>query len=184
MAGGTDVGALIRELVEGISLTGASLSRPRRSDPSRPARVTVAPVMVGGSLRYRFTAHHATRSNDENLTPEAAIERLTHLLETGFRQGLLQSTDADWQVLVAGKEVRYTDPFSLAFAARTGQWDDRELVARVERGEFSLIALRYDIFAASSEGGAADDLTPGLYAAIRAHYRVIERNVVILYAPR
>jgi hypothetical protein len=84
-------------------------------------------------------------------------------------------------LLVAGKEVRYTDPFSLAFATRTGQWDDRELVARVERGEFSLIALRYDVFAA---GGAPNDLTDGLYAAILARYRVIERNVMILYAPR
>lgn len=84
-------------------------------------------------------------------------------------------------LLVAGKEARYTDPFSLAFATRTGQWDDRALVARVERGEFSLIALRYDLFAA---GGAPNDLTEGLYAAITARYRVIERNVMILYAPR
>ena len=84
-------------------------------------------------------------------------------------------------LLVAGKEVRYTDPFSLAFATRTGQWDDRELVARVERGEFSLIALRYDVFAA---GGAPNDLTDGLYAAIIARYQVVERNVMILYAPR
>jgi hypothetical protein len=86
-------------------------------------------------------------------------------------------------LLVAGKEVRYTDPFSLAYAVRTGQWDDAALVGRVERGEFSLIALRYDIFAPDTEGGGAD-LTPGLYQAIRAHYRVIERNVMTLYAPK
>jgi len=86
-------------------------------------------------------------------------------------------------LLVARKEVRYTDPFSLAFAVRTGQWDDSALVARVERGEFSLIELRYDLFASGSSG-PPDDLTPGLYAAIRARYRVIESNVVILYAPK
>ena len=103
---GTAVGALVRELVGGASLNGASLSGPRRSDPSRPSRVTVVPVTVGGSLRYRFTAHQATRSTDENLAPEAAIERLTRLLEAEFRQGLLQSTDADWQVLVSGKEAK------------------------------------------------------------------------------
>ncbi len=101
-----DVGALVRRLVGDHALTGASLSRPRRSDPSRPSRLTVAPVTVGGALRYRFTAHRATRSTDENLTPEAATARLTRLLESEFRQGLLQSTDADWQVLVAGKEAR------------------------------------------------------------------------------
>lgn len=87
-------------------------------------------------------------------------------------------------LLVAGHEVRYTDPFSLAYAARTGQWDDAALVARVARGEFSLIALRYDIFRPDDPAGPPDDLTPGLYEAIRARYRVVERNVMILYAPR
>ncbi len=101
-----DLATLVRRLVGDLALTGASLSRPRRSDPSRPSRVTVAPITIGGSLRYRFTAHWATRSTDENLTPDAATERLTVLLESEFRQGLLQSTEADWQVLAAGKEVK------------------------------------------------------------------------------
>ena len=87
-------------------------------------------------------------------------------------------------LLVAGKEVRYTDPFSLTFAARTGQWDESALVGRVERGEFSLIALRYDVFATPADGGGANDLTPALYTAIRTRYRVIERNVMTIYAPR
>ena len=102
----TDVAALVRRLVGAGSLTGASLSRPRRGDPSRPSRVTVAPVTIGGALRYRFTSHRAARSTDENLAPDAAAERLAHLLESEFRQGLLQATDADWQVLVAGNEAR------------------------------------------------------------------------------
>lgn len=105
-AAAASVGALVRQLIEESTLTGASLSRPRRSDPARPSRVTVAPVTIGGALRYRFTTHHATRSSDENLAPEAAAERLAHLLETEFRQGLLQAADADWQVLVAGKEAK------------------------------------------------------------------------------
>lgn len=87
-------------------------------------------------------------------------------------------------LLVAGKEVRYTDPFSLAYATRTGQWDDRELVARVERGEFSLIALRYDIFALDAGSQRGNDLTPAIYTALRNRYRVVEKNVMILYAPR
>jgi hypothetical protein len=94
-----DLSALVRQLVDEGALTGATVSRPRRSDPSRPSRITVAPVDVARSLRYRFTAHHATRTIDENLAPDAAAERLVELLESEFRQGLLQATDADWQVL-------------------------------------------------------------------------------------
>src|SRR4051812_33825560 len=93
---------LVRRLVDEGTLTGASLSRPRRSDPSRPSRVAVAPVMIGGSLRYRFTTHQASRSSDENLLPEAAVARVVHLLDNEFRQGVLQSTEADWQVLAGG----------------------------------------------------------------------------------
>ncbi len=87
-------------------------------------------------------------------------------------------------LLVARKAVRYTDPFSLAYATRTGQWDDRALVARIERREFSLVALRYDIFATTDNEGGGNDLTPAIYTALRANYRVIERNVMTLYAPR
>ena len=101
-----EVAELLQTLVRNGTLTGAALSRPRRSDPSRPSRVTVAPVAIGGVLRYRFTAHQRTRSTDENLSPEAAVERLAQLLGSEFRQGLFQSTDADWQVLAAGKEAR------------------------------------------------------------------------------
>ena len=102
-SGESDVGALVRRLIGEESLTGATLSRPRRSDPSRPSRVTVAPVTIADALRYRFTAHYAARSTDENLAPAAAADRLVQLLEADFRQGLLQSSDADWQVLTAGK---------------------------------------------------------------------------------
>jgi len=101
-----DVAALVRRLLGEATLTGASLSRPRRSDPSRPSRVTVAPVTIGGALRYRFTAQVGTRTSDENLVPDAAANRLVHLLESEFRQGLLQSADADWQVLTGGKGAR------------------------------------------------------------------------------
>jgi hypothetical protein len=101
-----DVAALVSRLVGEEALTGATLSRPRRSDPSRPARVTVAPIIVGGELRYRFTFHEATRSRDENLPPAAAAGRLAQLAETEFRQTLLRSPEADWQVLAGGKSPR------------------------------------------------------------------------------
>ena len=98
-----EVASLVQSLVDEETLTGATLSRPRRSDPSRPSKVTVAPVAIGGELRYRFTFHEAARTRDENLAPEAAAARLLQLVETEFRQALLQSTEADWQVLTSGK---------------------------------------------------------------------------------
>ncbi len=94
-----DVGALVHRLVDEGELTGATVSRPTRSDPSRPSRITVTPLASARSPRYRFTAHYATRTTDENLAPDVAAQRLVDLLESDFRQGLIHAADADWQIL-------------------------------------------------------------------------------------
>ena len=103
---GADLERLVRRLVTDAALTGATLSRPRRADPSRPSRVTVTPVAVRGGLRYRFTLHSRERATDENLAPATAAERLLQLARDDFRQALLHASDADWQVLLGGREPR------------------------------------------------------------------------------
>ena len=65
--GDEDVAGLVERLIAEQALTGATLSRPRRSDPSRSSRVTVAPFGAADDRRYRFTAHHADRTTDETL---------------------------------------------------------------------------------------------------------------------
>jgi SAM-dependent methyltransferase len=93
---------LVSELVERRALTGATLSNPRRRSAAGPSRMTVRPVLVGGDLRYGWTAHYATRTATENLPPAETERRLVELLRADFRQGLLHARDADYQVLVSG----------------------------------------------------------------------------------
>ncbi len=50
---------LVARLVADEQLTGATLSRPRRSDPARAAKITVAPVLLQGALQYQWTYHHS-----------------------------------------------------------------------------------------------------------------------------
>jgi SAM-dependent methyltransferase len=95
--------ALVERLVRDGALTGATLSRPRRPDPAGARRVTVAPVLVRGALRYRFRRHEPTRSVDETLALAQAEKRLLHLVESVYRQALLHEADADWQVLSGGR---------------------------------------------------------------------------------
>lgn len=78
------------------SLTRATLSKPRSGE--LPAKVLVEPVELRGTTAYRFTSQLADRALHENLEPAAAQERLADLLK-GYGQGLLQSPDADWQIL-------------------------------------------------------------------------------------
>ena len=87
---------LLRDMFEGLSLTRAVLSKPRSRE--LPAKVTVDPVELRGETAYRFTTHLADRATHENLTADGARERLGTLL-SDYGQALLQTPDADWQVL-------------------------------------------------------------------------------------
>lgn len=96
---------LVGDLIRREALTGATLSRPRRTDPARHTRITIAPVLVRGELRYRWRFHFRDRTTDENLTAEQTELRLAHVLGGEFRQGLLHSPQADHQVLAGGRGV-------------------------------------------------------------------------------
>jgi SAM-dependent methyltransferase len=96
---------LLTSLFEEARLTRAVLSKPRRSE--LPAKVIVEPVELRGDAAYRFTSQLPDRATHENLTAPAARERVASLLET-YRQGLLQSPEADWQVL--GEKVLRRPP--------------------------------------------------------------------------
>jgi SAM-dependent methyltransferase len=87
---------LLADLFEGLSLTRAVVSKPRSRD--LPAKVTVDPVELRGETAFRFTTHLGDRATHENLPPAAARERLGVLL-ADYGQGLLQTADADWQIL-------------------------------------------------------------------------------------
>lgn len=96
---------LLRDLVDGRSLTRAVLSKPRSRD--LPAKVTVEPVDLRGETAFRFTTQLSDRTTHENLSGDAARERLGVLL-ADYGQGLLQSPEADWQVL--GEKVLRRPP--------------------------------------------------------------------------
>lgn len=98
----SEVERLVAELVGAAALTGATLSHPRRADPSRCRKITVKPALVRGELRYQWTYHYPTRTTNENLEAAETQVRLVRLLSGEFRQGLLHGPDADHQVLAGG----------------------------------------------------------------------------------
>ena len=81
------------------------LSKPRSRE--LPAKVTVEPVELRGETAFRFTTQLSDRTTHENLAGDAARERLGVLL-ADYGQGLLQSPEADWQVL--GEKVLRRPP--------------------------------------------------------------------------
>lgn len=87
---------LLDDLFTRDALTRAVLSRPTGRD--LPRRVVVEPVDLKAGPAYRFTRHLADRTTDENLPPELARAQVAELL-VDYRQALLQSPEADWQIL-------------------------------------------------------------------------------------
>src|SRR5829696_2504027 len=96
---------LLTSLFAEARLTRAVLSKPRRSE--LPAKVTIEPVELRGTAAYRFTSQLPDRALHENLAAPAARQRVATLLGA-YRQGLLQSAEADFQVL--GEKVLRRPP--------------------------------------------------------------------------
>ena len=96
MSSVAETDTLLADLFEGLSLTRAVVSKPRSRE--LPAKVTVDPVELRGETAFRFTTHLGDRATHENLPPAAARERLGVLL-ADYGQGLLQTAEADWQIL-------------------------------------------------------------------------------------
>ena len=87
---------LLDSVFQDEALLRAVLSKPRSRE--LPRKVTVEPVGLSGGTAFQFATQHADRVTHENLPADDARERLGLLL-TDYGQGLLQTAEADWQVL-------------------------------------------------------------------------------------
>ncbi|MHB1242081.1 MAG: class I SAM-dependent methyltransferase [Gaiellaceae bacterium] len=90
------VDELLNDLFAGDRLLRAVLSKPRSRE--LPAKTTVERVDLRAGAAFRFTAQLDDRALHENLEPDEARERLGVML-ADYGQGLLQTAEADWQVL-------------------------------------------------------------------------------------
>jgi hypothetical protein len=84
-------------------------------------------------------------------------------------------------LLAARKRLWSTDPFTQTHATLFGRWDESKLVGAIRDRRFSQIILRDDVDA--PEAGAGD-ISPGILQAVRDNYKLDQRNVLNIYAPR
>ena len=96
---------LLQDVFDRRALVRAVLSKPRSGDV--PKRTTVEPVELRGETAFQFTAQLADSVTHENFSADHARERLGILL-ADYGQGLLQTAEADWQVL--GEKVLRRPP--------------------------------------------------------------------------
>jgi SAM-dependent methyltransferase len=92
----TPLDDLLNAVFSDDPLLRAVLSKPR--SPELPRKVTVEPVELRGEIAFQFAAQRSDRVTHENLASDDARQRLGLLL-ADYGQGLLQTANADWQVL-------------------------------------------------------------------------------------
>lgn len=97
----------LKELAERLCTEGklvqAVLSGPRSKAPDAASKIKVKPLLLKGTITYQFERTVGPKVFHENVEPEAAAGKLTDWLAGHFKQGLLQSAEADYQVLVDKK---------------------------------------------------------------------------------
>ncbi|ANS75811.1 SAM-dependent methyltransferase [Paenibacillus yonginensis] len=85
-------------------LISATLSQRRsKGDGADYTKVQIKPVELKGKLHYQLAYHYANKVTHDNLLPELLEDRLMELFETTFRQGLFNTAEADYQVLISKK---------------------------------------------------------------------------------
>lgn len=94
---------LIEQLAANGALLQATLSNPRKKQQNTPSKVKIKPILLKGSLHYQFAYTEGAQERHENLAPGEAAERMIRLLTEEFKQGLFQSGEKDYQVLVNKK---------------------------------------------------------------------------------
>jgi Methyltransferase domain len=102
----SQIADLVERLVGDATLTGATLSRPRTPDPAAPRKLTVDPVSLRAGERWRVRRHFDRRTTDETLDDARLVALLRGAIGGDYRQALLHSADADWQVLADRGEPR------------------------------------------------------------------------------
>ncbi|BCG61015.1 methyltransferase [Paenibacillus sp. URB8-2] len=94
---------LIERLIEGRSLIAGTLSQLRKKDGASYSKVGIKPVQLKNGLHYQFAYYTGSQVEHRNIPAESAADELKLLLGDVFRQGLLCTEEADYQVLISKK---------------------------------------------------------------------------------
>ena len=94
---------LITDIFEEQALINATLSQLRKREGQLYSKVQIKPLLLKNKLHYQFAYHQNNKVIHENLEPEQAVAAVTTLFEETFRQGMLCTPEADYQILISKK---------------------------------------------------------------------------------
>jgi hypothetical protein len=109
------------------------------------------------------------------------VEGMTNIVQYVTNNGGRAYSDNVGLLLLAGKPLWTTDPYTQTHATFFKRWDETKLVEAITRKSFSQVILRIDI---DEQGDAAGDVSPRILQAVRDNYKLDQRNVENIYVPK
>lgn len=94
---------LIHQISEQGGLISATLSQRRKAGEDGYTKTVIKPVLLKGALHYQFANHSSNKVVHENIPADSLEDGLMKLFEETFRQGLICTAEADYQVLISKK---------------------------------------------------------------------------------
>lgn len=170
---GSDVDYLIEFMAVASACAGVVIARSLSGlwfhAPRSPRWADAASLVLPAALLWQSTLglRHVGPGVE---IPDAFARRNAeqHLLLVKQTPGAVLSDDLTLLVL-AGKRVEFA-PFEMTQLAHLGKWDQSPFLQSIERREFRLLALHFNIFSAAAPWQLA--FTPEMIDAMRRHYRI------------
>ncbi|UNK21406.1 SAM-dependent methyltransferase [Paenibacillus sp. N3/727] len=94
---------LVHQIIDNTSLITATLSQLRKREGVSYTKVTVKPVELKNKLHYQFAYFSGNKVTHQNVPSDEAEAALIKLLEETFRQAIICTPEADYQVLISKK---------------------------------------------------------------------------------
>lgn len=98
-----NVRELLNEIMEGEKLIYGVLSKVSRKREKTFNKVSIKPVIIKEKMLVQFTYHYDKKVIHNNLDFVDTLEELDNLIHNYFRQAVLYTIDADYQLLVSKK---------------------------------------------------------------------------------
>lgn len=94
---------LLKEIILNDEIIYGVLSNLRRKDEESFNKVTIKPVLIKDEIKLQFTYEYKNKVLHKNLEASEFISEVEKLLIENFKQGIIFTKEADYQILVNKK---------------------------------------------------------------------------------
>lgn len=98
-----DVALLLNDIISNEKLIYGVLSNVKKKSEATFSKVSIKPVMIKEEKKLQFTYEYEKKVIHENLDLLKAIEEIKKLLGEYFRQAMIFTLEADYQILISKK---------------------------------------------------------------------------------